>query len=276
MSFVELPAEEFDLRLTLESGQVFHWSRDGDGWRGLIGRVPVYVEQRGPELRVTAGRERMAARYLSLDHPLERIYASFPDDAFSRAALAGCRGLRIIRQPRWECLATFITSAMKQVAHIRQMSLALRRRFGVRVGEDLWAYPEPEALAGSTERSLRACGLGFRAGNLLRTARMVAAGEMDLDAAEKMETEEAIETLCRLPGVGRKVANCVLLFAYERLDAVPIDVWIGRVLRAIHGPRRATVRELEGLSRERLGIYAGYVQQYWFHHARVSKSLPAG
>jgi N-glycosylase/DNA lyase len=270
----EIAAPEFDLRLTLESGQVFHWQRDGEGWRGLIDRAPVRVEQRGAALEVTPGAEALVARYFALDHPLAEIYAGFPDDEFSRAALAANRGLRIIRQPRWECLATFLTSAMKQVSHIRAMSLALRSRFGESVeGSDIATYPTAQRLARATEAQLRACGLGFRAPHLRQTARAIADGRVDLDALDAMETGRALEELCKLPGVGRKIANCVLLFAYERLDAVPVDVWIARVARAMHGD--APLTKLEAMSRERFGPFAGYVQQYLFHHARVSKTLPA-
>jgi N-glycosylase/DNA lyase len=267
-------APEFDLRLTLESGQVFHWQPDGEGWAGLIDATPVRVEQAGGELRTTPGCGALVARYFALDHPLEEIYATFPSDAFSRAALEAYRGLRIIRQPRWECLATFLTSAMKQVSHIRAMSLALRTRFGERVeGSPIRVYPRPDVLAQATEVSIRKCGLGFRAPNLRETARWVADGRIDLDALAAMETPRAMEELCRLPGVGRKIANCVLLFAYERLDAVPVDVWIARVVRSMRGD--GSLAELEEFSRQRFGNYAGYVQQYLFHHARVSKTLPA-
>lgn len=273
-----LAAPEFDLRLTLTSGQVFHWEPDGDhAWRGVIDRATVRVEQRGAELLVTPGAEELVVRYFALDHPLARIYASFPGDDFSRAALAACRGLRVVRQPRWECLATFLTSAMKQVTHIRAMSLALRARFGEPVaGSNVNAYPDPARLARATEKSLRACGLGFRAPNLRATAQLVASGEVDLGAIARLETAEARIALCALPGVGRKIANCVLLFAYERLDAVPVDVWIARVLRGMMTTGAdASLAELEAFSRDRFGAYAGYVQQYLFHHARVSRTLPA-
>jgi N-glycosylase/DNA lyase len=266
-------APEFDLRLTLASGQVFHWQPDGDAWLGLIGAAPVRVEQRGGKLHLSRGSAALVARYFALDHPLRDIYATFPSDDFSRAALDAYRGLRIIRQPRWECLATFLTSAMKQVSHIRAMSLALRARFGEPVAKfPLATYPAPEVLARADEAEIRACGLGFRAPNLRKTAQWIAEGRVDLDALAGMETERAMEELCRLPGVGRKIANCVLLFAYERLDAVPVDVWIARVARSMSGG--GSLEELEAFSRERFGLYAGYVQQYLFHHARVSKTLP--
>jgi len=275
MKLAEMRVPLFDLDLTLGCGQVFHWERRGRGWQGLVGSIPLYAEQEGPVLRVTEGREELAARTFALDHPLDRIYATFPRDDYSRAALRSCSGLRIMRQPRWECLATFITSSMKQVAHIRQMSLALRSRFGEPIpGSPIAAYPSPSSLASADEPALRACGLGYRAINLLKAARMVAAGEVDLDHVASLPDDGARRELCRLPGVGIKVANCALLFAFERLDAVPIDVWIGRVLRGLRGGRRGTPAQMERFARRKLGPYAGYVQQYLFHHARVSGTLP--
>jgi 3-methyladenine DNA glycosylase/8-oxoguanine DNA glycosylase len=273
MTPVAIEAPEFDLRLTLESGQVFHWEPAGRGWNGLIDRYPVQVEQVGERLLVPAGTEILVSRYFSLDHPMRKILRTFPRDRFTSEAVKACRGIRIIRQPKWECLATFLTSAMKQVSHIRAMSRALRNRFGDAVeGSSIRAYPSPEAIATASEAELRACGLGFRAPNLQATARWIAEGRLDLDAIDAMDSSEALEELCRLPGVGRKIANCVLLFAYERLDAVPVDVWIGRVLRAMQAEGASA--DLEAFSRARFGPYAGYVQQYLFHHARVSKTLP--
>lgn len=269
----DLPAPEFDLQRTLESGQIFHAMPLGSGWQVLVDHAPLYAEQHGAHLRVSS--VPLARRYFALDHPLEEIYASFPSDDFSRAALAACRGLRILRQPFWECLATFITSPMKKVAHIRQISLHLRELYGDAVpGSLIHAYPAPERLASASEEDLRACRLGFRAKGLLGTARAVAEGQVDLPALARLSTEEARAALCRLPGVGRKVANCVLLFAYERLDAVPVDVWIGRILQAMRR-RKSTNLELEQFSGRRFGLYAGYVQQYLFHHARMTKTLPA-
>src|SRR5262249_41748011 len=102
---------------------------------------------------------------------------------------------------------------------------------------------------------------------------LVARGEMDLPAIASAPTREAREWLCRIPGVGRKVANCVLLFAYERLDAVPVDVWMGRILRALRG-RKGSHLAPERCSSRRFGPYGGYIQQYLFHHARTTKTLP--
>lgn len=258
------------MALTLRSGQVFHWDKQADGlWVGLVGDVPLAVREVGGTLRVEEGPEAVAQKYFALDHPLDAIYEAFPKDPMSCEALEMCRGLRIIRQPRWECLATFITSSMKQVAHIRAMSLALRAMFGSPVG-DRFAYPAAAALASADEASLRECGLGYRAANLLATSRRLDAGTIDLEALAELPTDELRRVLTGLPGVGVKVANCVLLFAYERLDAVPIDVWIHRVLLAMRGGRGGTPAQLARYAGRRLGPYAGYVQQYLFHRARLS------
>jgi N-glycosylase/DNA lyase len=276
MTLAPLGAANFDLRGSIESGQIFHAMARPDGWQVLIDRTPIHVEQRADGLWVSKGHEALASSYFSLDHPLEEIYSTFPSDPFTQAALKACSGLRVFRQPRWECLGTFITSPMKQVTHIRQMSLALRERFGEAVaGSDVPAYPTPARLAAATEEELRACGLGFRAKSLLGTARAVADGSVDLEAIAKLSTNDARDALCQCPGVGRKVANCVLLFAYERLDAVPVDVWIARVTRAMK-PRsgKATNLDLEKYAK-RFGAYAGYVQQYLFQYARTSGTLPA-
>ena len=278
-ALAEIAAPEFDLALTLGCGQVFHWRRHGAGWLGMIGDSPCYAEQRGEILLVPRGMEKSAARYFALDHPLEKMRATFPDDPAMSAAADACRGLRLVRQPHWECIATFITSAQKAVVHIAQISHTLRERYG-RVaewdGERLFSYPDPAALAALEEKDLRACALGYRAKNLLRTARMIATGEMDLGAVMRLGDAEAALELQRLAGVGPKVAACALLFGFERLAAFPIDVWIERILRSTYfaRKRKVTTKRLREFSARYFGAFGGYAQQYLFHHARTT--MPRG
>jgi N-glycosylase/DNA lyase len=262
------------LDYTLESGQVFHWEKHLDGqWSGLIGDQLAIVSQSGQDISIHRGDPATISRYFALDHPLAEIEANFPDEPLSQAALQACRGMRILRQPRWECVAAFITSSMKQVAHIRGMSLAIRKKFGTPVADSsVNAYPSFEKLAGSNEAALRSCGLGYRAENLLKTARLLDSGKIDLEQIASLPTPELRQVLQHLPGVGVKVANCILLFTYERLDAVPIDTWIHRILVAMRRGRGGTPAQLASYARRRLGPYAGYVQQYLFHHARMAKS----
>lgn len=280
MKLSRLLAPEIDLEKTLNCGQVFHWQRHARGWIGTIGEAAVYVEQHGGALKFAGAVASTIRSYFALDHSLGQICESFPDDAAMNAARDFCEGLRIIRQPSWECLATFICSSMKQVAHIRQMSLALRERLGEPrriAGATVFTFPCAERIAGCSERELRECRLGYRAKNLLMTAQRVASGEANVDAWVKLADEELRERLCGLPGVGVKVANCVMLFAYERTRAFPIDVWIARVLREQYfkGKRRPTEKRLREFAAKYFGEHGGYAQQYLFHHARTTRKRGA-
>jgi len=283
---IEISAPDFDLAMTLNSGQVFHWQKAGNGFIGAIGNNPLYVEQRGQVLNARGTGEeldgfkpsslpQLVSNYFALDHPLAQICASFPANPIMTAARDFCRGLRIIRQPKWECLATFICSSMKQVAHIRQISAALRNRFGDQReigGCVLHTFPSAQQIARASEKQLRECALGYRARNLRATAQVVSSGQCNLEAWSALPDAELREHLCALPGVGAKIANCVMLFAYDRLRAFPIDVWIERVLRQHYFARRKkmTARQLRDFCETYFGEHAGYAQQYLFHHARVT------
>ena len=159
------------------------------------------------------------------------------------AARDFCRGLRIIRQP---------TLGMSRHLHLfvdetggaypADLARVAHSDFGTRKmidGTHVYTFPSAARLARTSEDELRACALGYRAKNLLATAQLVAAGEADLeDRGARLPDDELRARLCELPGVGAKVANCVMLFAYERLRAFPIDVWIERVLREKYFPRK--------------------------------------
>ena len=273
MRLAHITANDFDLARTLGSGQVFHWEDCGAGYVGAIGAKAVYVEQRGERLSFAGIAAKTLAKYFSLDHPLAEICRAFPRDPAMTAARDFCLGLRIIRQPRWECLATFITSSMKQVAHIRQISFTLRQRYGERLPifeRETYAFPQPDRIAELTEADLRKCALGYRAKNLLATARLVASGDANLERWSSLPDDALRTRLCELPGVGAKVANCVMLFAYERMRAFPIDVWIERVLKEKYFPRKrkVTAQQLRAFSETYFGEHGGYAQQYLFHHAR--------
>ena len=143
---------------------------------------------------------------------------------------------------------------------------------GESINHVVHTFPSPQWLAQSSERELRECALGYRARNLLATAQLVASGATDLEAWSLLSDVDLREKLCDFPGVGAKVANCVMLFAYERLRAFPIDVWIERVLKEKYFPRKRKVvpQRLRAFCESYFGEYGGYAQQYLFHHARTA------
>jgi len=278
-SLVQLPFEgDFSLRDTLKSGQIFHWeSFSLDGIAGFVGCIgngpPAFVSQEESGAVLTHSRDLdRVARYFGLDHSSTAIRSSFPDkDAVLREAISFCPGIRIARQPLWECLATFITSSLKQVVHIRAISLTLRERYGERhdfEGRSIFAYPTPSALAAAGEEALRGCSLGYRAKSLHLAARAIAEGRIDLSAVEaEPSLIRAREELMQLHGVGEKIANCALLFGAGRWEAFPIDVWMERILRE-HYRKRLKGARLQSWAEKHFGPHAGYAQQYLFHFAR--------
>jgi N-glycosylase/DNA lyase len=215
--------------------------------------------------------------YLQLELDLDQIIATFPKDEPMRQAIAACRGLRLLRQDPWECLASFILSSTKQIVQIRQIVATLCERYGEPIPAPsgfgpICAFPSAERLAGLAEADLRACKMGFRAPYLLETARLASAGQCDLEALGRLPVEEARAALMRFPGVGRKIADCVLLFAYGFPTAFPVDVWVVKALRALYFPRRRVkLVRLHGFAASHFGPNAGYAQQYLFHCVRTGR-----
>lgn len=276
------PVSDYDLAATLNGGQAFRWMPRAEGWEGVIGSIWVRVTVQSLRLEAdTALPQRdwtWLENYLQLKTRLDRITPAFPQDEFMRAAVAGCRGLRLLRQPAWECLASFLLSSNKRIAQFQPIIAQLCRRYGepVTVPEGhpaAHAFPTPERLARCSESELRELKMGYRAGYLLGTARRVEAGEVVLPDLADRGFDGAREALMRLPGVGRKIAGCVLLFAYGFEEAFPIDTWVRKVLRQHYFPgQNPTDRELEAFSQVYFAPHSGYAQQYLFHHIRSAAS----
>jgi len=290
-------AGPFDLQATLESGQSYLWDRPdgrmyesmdvhgGDAWYRTV--VPpidgvsdedivVRVRQRGGELEwaATADPVPVLRHLLRLDDDLDAIYEATPDDDLVRRAYDAYRGMRLVRDPPFPCLVSFICSAQMRVSRIHGMQMALAEAFGDRHafdGETVAAFPTPEQLAAREESELRDRKLGYRAPYVRKTAAMVAAGEAHPREAVGREYEDAREYLTRFVGVGDKVADCVLLFSLGYLQAVPLDTWIRSAI-AEHFPEcdRGDYAETSRALRERLGgEYAGYAQTYLFYYLRA-------
>ncbi|MBN8246675.1 MAG: 3-methyladenine DNA glycosylase [Verrucomicrobia bacterium] len=273
------PVSDYDLAATLDSGQVFRWQRSGESWEGVVGSdwfqlrsVPGFLEAASgrPDARWDRLRD-----FLGLEDPLGYICGTFPQDPPMQAALSACPGLRLLRQDPWECLASFLLSSTKQIVQIRQCVDLLCRRFGEPVAvpsgcPPAHRFPDPERLAQAGEAALRECKLGFRARYLAGTALRISEATLDLESLQDRPTAEVREALMSLPGVGRKIADCVLLFAYRRQEAFPVDVWILRALRGLYFPnRRPKLRTLMRFAETHFGPHAGYAQQYLFHHVRT-------
>ena len=277
------PVRDYDLSATLSSGQAFRWRFAHAAWEGVIGKHWVQLSQRpdgiAARTAIHVADWNWLRHYLQVDVDLGAILLSFPDDAPMREAVVACRGLRLLRQEPWECLASFILSSTKQIVQIQQIIALLCERFGkpliVSPGHaPAFAFPTAERLAACAEANLRGCKMGFRAPNLLATAKLLAAGELNLESLRTRTTAEARAELMELPGVGRKIADCVLLFAYGFQDAFPVDVWVLKALKQLYfAKRRPKDRKLREFADTHFGSNAGYAQQYLFHYMRTKRRL---
>ncbi|RQG99058.1 DNA-3-methyladenine glycosylase 2 [Natrarchaeobius oligotrophus] len=220
--------------------------------------------------------EAIVRHLLRLDDDLEAIVETAPDDPLLTEAYDAHRGMRLVSDPPFGTLISFICSAQMRVDRIHGMVSTLAREYGESVafdGRTYHAFPTPERLATATEAELRELGLGYRAPYVVRTAEMVADGEAHPAEARDLEYEAAREYLTRFVGVGDKVADCVLLFSLGFDEAVPLDTWINSAIEEYYpdcdcGSYAATSRAI----RERLGgEYAGYAQTYVFHHLRTGE-----
>jgi N-glycosylase/DNA lyase len=276
------PAAAYDLDATLTSGQAFGWRRADGAWESVVCGRWVRLEKRGESIHATAATRvkdwTWLRDYLQIDAPLADIIATFPDDPFLQAAVKACPGLRLLRQEPWECLASFILSSTKRIPQIMQVCTLLRERYGEPVavpagGAPAWAFPAAARLAACTEAELRACKMGFRAPYLLAAARRWGRGGLVWQQLTQLPLAAAREHLMEIPGVGRKIADCVLLFTGAFPAAFPVDTWIAQVLKMNYfGGKAAPIAHCNQWATDHFGPNAGYAQQYLFHYARVAQA----
>ncbi|MFC7072751.1 DNA-3-methyladenine glycosylase family protein [Halovenus rubra] len=280
----------FDLQSTLESGQSYLWWREdgedyadetqhgGSKWYLTTTRVsdePAVIRARqhdgGLEWQSTIDAEPILSRRLRLDDDLDAIRSTAPDDELIERAYDSYPGLRLVNDPPFGTLISFICSAQMRVSRIQEMQQSIRTEFGTPVsfdGSTYHAYPTPEQLAAGTEAELRDLSLGYRAPYVQRSAELVTDGT-PLDVRGN-PYEEAREALTEFVGVGDKVADCILLFSLNYLEAVPLDTWIRQTIEE-YFPKcdRGNYTETSRAIRDALGgEYAGYTQTYVFHFLR--------
>ena len=301
-----IPVEEFpgglDLQATVESGQSYCWGRadgrmyevedptGGTAWYHTVvrGAPPWGPDSRGSPPEVVCVRQTdgllewesttdavpILRTLLRLDDDLLAIRETTPNDPLLERAWDAYPGMRLVEDPPFRTLISFICSAQMRVERIHRMQVALAEAFGDPVefdGHTYHAFPRPEQLAVATEEELRNLRLGYRAPYVQATAEMVASGETDPAETADLSYEETREWLTRFVGVGDKVADCVCLFSLGFLQAVPLDTWIRHAI-AEHYPDcdRGSYAETSRAIRDRLGgEYAGYAQTYAFHYLRT-------
>ncbi|MBQ3870327.1 MAG: DNA-3-methyladenine glycosylase 2 family protein [Clostridia bacterium] len=262
--------DHFDLDKIFDCGQSFRFEKNGDGFfEGVaFGRL-LRIGQDEKNLYIEAAEdeyENIWKRYLALDEDYgkinEDILKHFECDVIKRAMEAG-DGIRILRQDPWETLCSFIISQNNNIPRIKSLVSAVCRAYGQSFesgGKVYYAFPGEKEILNAGEAGLKALKTGFRAGYLISAAEHCLSDTDLCRIRDEYTYEQGLEELCRIKGVGPKVASCTLLFALGKWSAFPVDVWIKRTIDKYFGGR---------LDITSLGRYAGIAQQYLFYYERT-------
>ena len=271
------PDQPFSLDQTLGCGQVFRWDRAADGWWcGVTGNRVIRCRQEGMTLMYEGADEASIRHYFSLDLDLGAILEAIDRDPFIPEAIEQCRGLRLVRQPAWECLCSYICATNSNIPMIRRRIATIAQQFGneiVKGDRKFFLFPDPEQISCTGDASsLTECRLGYRMPYVFKTACDVAREKNWEKTIGALPYEDARRQMMKFSGIGPKAADCVLLFSFQKYEAFPVDVWIRRIMRehyittltsdsALTGWEYDTIRRF---ARQHFGEYCGYAQEYLY------------
>ncbi|MDM7919763.1 MAG: DNA glycosylase, partial [Methanosarcina sp.] len=227
----------FNLDYTLDCGQVFRWKKEGDWWTGVVGEnvIRLSQEENSGELLVDSSiRPEFISYYFRFDDDLHSIYESINRDLLIDRAINKYKGLRLIRQDPWECLISYMLATASSIPTIQKRICLLSQLFGQELEDGYFSFPDPETLANADMFMLDRCKLGFRADRIKMAAEEVCSGELDFNALFRLEYKYARERLMRLRGIGEKVADCVLLFAFDKMESFPVDTHVRQIIQHYH------------------------------------------
>lgn len=250
---------------TLGCGQAHRWRKREDGsWQGVIGKEVVTLRQTadGFDCEGSGSMCQIMKYFRSEDDLGEIIDEISARDPYVAGLSSECPGLRILHQPEWECLATYLLATNVNVKRIAKMTESVCDLFGTDLGARR-AFPTPKQILDGKER-IGECRLGFREQRFLDLAHAAEEGTVDIEGMKELSYPDLVKELMRINGVGPKVADCVALFGYGHLEAFPVDVRIQNVMKARYGAE-GSYAKVSGYGREKFGRYAGYAQEFLYH-----------
>ena len=276
-------AKTFEPRQIFECGQCFRWDRQADeSYIGIFNGNVLNVKKENNDIvfrGICDGDiKEICTEYFDLKRNYEEIKETLSkvDENISKSILYGS-GIRLLNQDLWETIISFIISANNNIPRIKKIIETISKRYGKEInwdGKKYYTFPSPEDLRNVSILDYRSAGLGFRDKYVYKAVEMVLSKEINLKEIEQMdETETIKEKLMKIPGVGEKVANCILLFStLKRLDAFPVDVWVRRVMKELYFPdieeKKLEKNKIQELAHEKYKNLAGIAQQYLFYWKR--------
>ena len=267
---------DFELKDIFECGQCFRWKKESDeSYTGVIAEGVLNVSKEDGKIIIRSSfddrLEDVCVNYFDLKRDYSKIkeIISQNDENMQKAIEYGA-GIRILNQNPWEMLISYIISAANNIPRISKTIENLSKKFGKKIelsGKEYYLFPTPEELSKATMEDLRACNLGFRDKYVYNATKMVIEGGLDLEELRELEYLEAKKKLMKVPGVGAKVADCILLFSLGKIEAFPVDTWIKKVMNELYVDS-TNITKINQYATERFGEYAGIAQQYLFYYKR--------
>jgi N-glycosylase/DNA lyase len=268
--------KDFNLQKTLESGQIFHYKKvEGDAYLVATGKKALFVKQKEEKLYFSGASKEEIKNIFGLNDDLNKIYKEITKDGKDKIlvnAIKKFSGTRIIQQDPFECLISYILSINSNIPRIKKNVEDLCKKYGKEVKINSYSinlFPSFERLKNVSLEEFEKLGFGFRAKFIKQTISLLP--KIDLYSLQNKNFEEAKKELMSLPGVGEKVAECVLLYSFKKLEAFPVDIWMKRIMSKYYLKKEATIKEIKEFAKNYFGKYAGYAQLYLFLYAREMK-----
>ena len=265
---------ETNIEDTINSGQVFLWKKINSKWYGINGKKTLILEDK---LDV---KSREIHNFFRFDDDFQKIKKQLSKDNVMKKAISNFPGMRILRQDPFQCYISFIVSSNSNIPNIQTRLQKLSQRFGERKmidGMEFFLFPKPEKLANASITDIAKCGLGYRTKYVKKASIAVDKGMINFSSLKKLDYHEARDSLCQVFGIGKKVADCILLFSLDKLEAVPLDRWVLRILQKYYSKEfqittktitEKTYDDLHDKIVDHFGKYAGYGQQFLFKNER--------
>ena len=272
---------EFEPRDIFTCGQAFRWYEEADGSFTFISHGKVANAKKVGDKVFLKGVDKNSFdeifyNYFDLSRDYKLVMEELAKDEVMKNATEYGKGIRILNQDKFETIISFIISANNQIPRIKKSIEKISEMYGDYLGEDenrkYYSFPSAEKLSLARPEDLREFArVGFRDKRIVETANLIKDGRVNIDEIDNMELEDARRTLQELPGVGPKVADCILLFAFDRKESFPVDVWIKRVMEELYLKEVTPKSKIAMRGREVFGKNAGFANQYLFYYGRENK-----
>jgi len=265
-----------DIDNSINSGQVFLWEKQGSDWYGIDGQNVLKINKNG----VIKSIRNLKTDFFRKNDNMQEIIKSISKDKTVKKAVKEYEGLRLFRQDPFQCLISFIISSNSNIQKIKSSLEKITKKFGKKVkiqNKEFFLFPEPEKMAKATIDEIKSCGVGYRAPFIKEAAKMVILKKIDFEYLKKCDYHEAKKNICLVPGIGNKVADCIMLFSLNKLESFPLDTWMIKILEKYYSKefkietKTITQKQYELLHEKIVnyfGPYCGYAQQYLFKMER--------